>query len=55
MFKKVYTANVVYDGKTVGSVVARAWFWVSPYDVWDGLTEEANNQQARICDFRRVK
>lgn len=55
MFKKVYTANVVYDGRIVGSVVARVWFWVSPYDAWDALIGEANNEGARICDFRRVK
>lgn len=55
MFKKVYTANIAYDGKTVGALVVRVWFWVSPYDAWDGLALMAKNQQANICHFRRVK
>lgn len=55
MFKKVYTANMVREGKMVGTVMARVWFFVSAYDAWDALIKLAADENASLCDFRRVK
>ena len=43
--KNTYTANVLYKGDIVGSVICRNWFWWSPVEAHKTLVRfaEASN------------
>jgi hypothetical protein len=53
--KKCYVAIIGdEDGKVIGTVMARGWFWFNAYDVHEQLGNSLS-KGAIIMDFKRIK
>lgn len=56
MLKNTYVADVVKDGKIIGSAMVRVWFWVGGWGAYDELLQWAKDKDAdsTIFNLRRL-
>ena len=55
MIRKVYVADVIKEGKTVGYAWAVLWFWEGPLVAVRKMAEAADKNGLEIAQIRRLR
>ena len=55
MLTKIYTADVIKEGRVVGHIKVQAWFWQSTWRALEAMNAEADRHGFKLIQIRRVR